>query len=281
MSVVSCKLLLDDAPYSVNEKFRESQVFNYHIVCNDAMDSGKMVLLGAETAQPHPLPRQYQFMQVGNAVDPFMRCRRRSLKRIRDTTSDWIATLEYDNELDPGQQSENPLEREPIDEWDVEQFQRVFEKDIEGNPILNPVGEPLPTSFDDSRPILTYSRNEASYPTQFLFYQDAINADQFLIFPPRTAKVQIRAQKRWENGIRYYAVKYVFHGRREGWEREVLNVGRKARWVAGGPTFNFIPGAKEALLNEDGTLASADNPSYTKIKGYKELPFAPLNIFIY
>ena len=174
--------------------------------------------------------------------------------------------------------------RPPIDDWDMEQFQRLVFQDIDGQAIVNSARTALKLYADDSRPILTYTRNEASYPYQILTHQDAINSDQFLIFPAYTAKVNIRAGKRFENGIKFYETRYTFSFRHDTWRQEVLNEGNQFRPLIDIGDFDVVanwPEGHIGLLDDEGyPLGPGAEPTFKTFKIYRELSFAPLNIVI-
>lgn len=285
MSVTSCKLEFQSQDYNVDEKYKQEATLTWYITTNNKLDGPITLDAQVYTAKPDPVPRVYGAYQIGNDYSNFLLARNVGFKRIANSNTDWRATVKFTNTLDPGQAEQNPLNRLPIDTWDNEQFQRALEKDIDGKPIVTPAGQPFdpPLTVDDTRPILTYVRNEASYPQSILTYQDAINADLFLIFPPRTAKINISAAKRFEKDVKYYETKYVVHFRHDGWKREGLNRGTWFKATAAttlAKVTKLLPGAAKVLLASDGTLTDADNPSYSTFKVYRELPFAPLNIYI-
>lgn len=286
MSVVSCKLVRDQE-YSADEKYKESVTLRWIVITDNESDGHRVVLAGARSTSPHPVPVQFASYAYGNEATDTLRAKTITCKQNKDAPKMWEITVVYDNSVDPGQGSTNPLERQPIDEWDTEQYQRALEKDVNGRAIVTPAGQPFtpPLTFDDSRPILTYTRNEATYPQKILTHQDAINSDQFLIFPPKTAKVNIRAMKRWENDVKFYEVKYTFHFRWDGWEREGLNSGTWFKLNASDDYQDVVklePGQLPLLLKQDGTVeTNPDNASYSKFLGYRLVPFGPLNIVIY
>lgn len=285
MTVTSCRVQWPSADYSGDYKHQEKISLEWLIETDNKQDGPKTIQVQAQAFPTEPLARVYQAYAYGNDYDEFMLAKSLRLRRDPKSQYLWHAIVEYDNTLDPGQKNQNPLLRDPIDDWDIEQFQRAITKDIDGVLLATPAGQPYdpPMEIDDSRPILTYTRNESSWPSQILTYQDAINSDTFLgVFPARTVKVNIRAAKRFENDVKFYETRYVFHFRYDGWDRVILNQGTKWKKSADSyVTHTLPPGQKPVLLNEDGTIkAPSADPTYSTKKVYRRLPFAPLNIYI-
>ena len=281
MGITSCKVKANSDGYNGNEKMEETAVATWFIKTTGKNVGLLAVRDGMTSATPDPVPARYGAYQINGDFDENLLAKTIDVKRVAGTIDAWLATVNYSNTIDAEQGAENPLDRPGVDEWDMEQYQRAFEKDINGDPIVTPAGQPFdpPITFDDSRPMLTYTRNEATYPTAILTHQDAVNSDPFLIFPAKTAKVNVRASKQVEGQHRFYAVRYVFHFRWDGWEREGLNRGTWFRKTVGGEVIKDQLKTPR-LLDENGLLTDKDSPTYTKVKGYREKPFAPLNIII-
>jgi hypothetical protein len=282
MSVIECRISYASQSYTA-EKYQESIPVEWLIRVDNKLDGPKTIIPQAQAFGAEPLPKQYDALNVGNDFDEYMKARRISMRRVPNTDDYWVATVEYDNTLDPTQSGDNPLDRAPIDDWSTEQFQRIAFEQIDGEYVQNSAGVALKIQIDDSRPILTYTRNEATFPTGLLTYQDCINSDTFLgFFPKYTAKINnISATKRWEGGVRFYEVQYVFHFRHDTWRLKELNEGNMFRPVAGYGAVQW-PNGHIGLLDEDGTpLGTQGTPTFTTLKLYREVPFAPLNIYIY
>lgn len=146
----------------------------------------------------------------------------------------WDVTVEYSTETtdESGSQSttqEDPLDRDSVIEWSFAQFQTIAEETINGDPIVNTAGDPFdpPLTKDDSRPVLTITRNEGGFDAaRAIAFMDAVNEDAFFGAEPGQAKVaNISARQQFQNGLTFYQVRYEFHFRREGWFPRVLNRG--------------------------------------------------------
>jgi hypothetical protein len=227
--------------------------------------------------------RQFGTYAFGNDSSGAHIAKEVTLERFGDSDTTWLYTATFDNTVDPGQAAENPLDRLPVDDWDFEQFERIVEKNIDGEAIRNSALDAYdpPLTRDDTRPILTYTRNEASYPVAFLTYQDCINSDPFLIFDPYQAKVNIKARKVFEGNYKYYAVSYIFQFRRDTWRESVLNRGTRFRTSASEYPVSLPPDSPPILLDDDGTPVGTNDPTFKEHKIYDEVAFGPLNIVIY
>jgi hypothetical protein len=115
----------------------------------------------------------------------------------------------------------------------TEQFQKpaIFNKDDQL--IVNSAGDPYdpPPMMDDSRRVLSLSRNVPGCPSWVLDYQDAVNSDTFdalgVTYAVGTGKVQSVslsvAQKR--NNIDFYTLEVLIHLQRNGWILKTLDAG--------------------------------------------------------
>jgi hypothetical protein len=153
----------------------------------------------------------------------------------------WEVRCEFSSEPYDVQQRnaeiEDPLNRPPIFNWEIQKYQRVVDKDVYGNAVSNSAGapfSPLPEA-DDTRFVLTMERNEAEPDWNLILtYQDAINSDTFLGFSPGTAKVNLKASAAFENNLYYWKVTYTFEFRNivtingeqfSGWDLHLLDQG--------------------------------------------------------
>lgn len=285
MTVTSCRVQWPSADYSGDYKHQEKISLEWLIETDNPQDGPKTIQAEAQAFPTEPLARVYQAYAYGNDYDEFMLAKSLRLRRDPKSKYLWHAIVEYDNTLDAGQGNQNPLLRAPIDDWDIEQYQKAMERDVDGELICTSAGQAFdpPIEVDDTRPILTYTRNESSWPSQILTYQDVINSDTFLgVFPPRTAKVNIRASKRFENDVKFYETRYVFHFRREGWDRVIINRGTRFKISEDSLISHSLPpGQQPRLLDENGLIKTpSGSPTYKTNRVYTAVPFAPLNIYI-
>lgn len=200
---------------------------------------------------------------------------------------------------DPLEEQDNPL-AEPADiDWSFETIQQP----IIGTPdqnisiigstaflsgaVKSPAGEVYnpPPMMDESRPVVTVTRNEASYSVQnAVLYQNAVNSDVFFGVPARCAKMRgISASKETRKGITFWRVTYTIAFKRDTWDLYQLNFGTvylaastdtsptQFKTTDGFPTIGF--------LNTDGTQrGSTLTPTFTGYRIHKELPFGALSL---
>jgi hypothetical protein len=142
----------------------------------------------------------------------------------------WTVTADYTSEREI---TEDPTVEPAAITWSSEQFQRPVIYDNSGNAVVNSAGDPFdpPIMMDDSRPVVTISKNLAVVPAWILAYQDAVNSDVFYVDGITVgiglAKVQSvtvgEVQRR--NGIMFRTVNLVIHLQRAGWLVEAQDVG--------------------------------------------------------
>ena len=142
----------------------------------------------------------------------------------------WTVTAEYTSEREI---TEDPTAEPAAITWSSEQFQRPVIYDNSGNAVVNSAGDPFdpPVMMDDSRPVVTISKNLAVVPAWILAYQDAVNSDAFYVdgitVGAGLAKVQSvtvgEVQRR--NNISFRVVNLVIHLERNGWLVEAQDVG--------------------------------------------------------
>ena len=142
----------------------------------------------------------------------------------------WTVTANYSSEW---QLAENPLFEPAKITWSFEQFQTVAVQDKDGYAIVNSAGDLFdpPIMKDDSRPIVSVTKNLAVVPTWLLNYQDAVNSGPFtldgLTISTGCAKMNAISvgAKATQNGYTYRPVTMDIHLQRDTWNFKVLDVG--------------------------------------------------------
>lgn len=203
----------------------------------------------------------------------------------------WIADAAYGTDTESQEERpDNPLDEPPELEWGFQQFQRVADKDNNGKPIINKANEqfdPLP-EIDDSRLVLTYSRNEPTFPVSLAIqYRDAVNSDTWNGVPEGKVKCQNigarRMHRATEGGTFYYwNVNYEFHFRPDDWDLHILNQGYRLNTDG---TYSSATDEEGRALNQpvlldiDGQeLTTGATPIFLDFEVYRKLPFAGFNI---
>lgn len=180
----------------------------------------------------------------------------------------WTVTASYSTEREL---STTPTSDPAVITWSSEQFQRVAAFDKNGNAIVNSAGDPFdpPNMMDDSRRVVSVTKNLTVVPTWILTYQDAVNSDSFSVdgvtIAAGLAKMQsvTVGEEQSRNGTSFRTVTFLMHLQKAGWLLEPLDAG--FREVASGSLVNILnPGDDErpsAPVPLDGAGAALANPS--------------------
>lgn len=276
MSIIKVVKRWEDRKTSANVKW-ESKTSRSWLVETDNPNDDEWTILASGLVPTRFAPL---------ASNPYLLAKDINVEPWQNSKLAWKVTVNYDNNVDPAQNQENPLLRPGIDEWGFVQYQAIAIKDRDGKAIRNTVEQPFdpPVERDESRLVLIYTRNEAYFPVALAEeYMDAINSDTFCGRPAGRVKCQnINATKQWENGVGYYKTRYEFHFWKKGWDKEILNRGTRYRQTPGGPYVALTPGFDPVLLKANGTkVPEGQEPAaadYVTAKIYEQLPFSVFNI---
>jgi hypothetical protein len=173
-----------------------------------------------------------------------------------------------------GSEQQNPLLQPPVIHITNARYQRElditqatpfpFNTFPSGTLIRNSVGDAHdpPPIADYSREVITYERNEASFPLNALSkYQDALNADFFWGNVPYTAKMNVGCQTGFQQGFLFWRVTYTIEMRYDvgvgnaagltiGWLSQLLDRGRH----------QIIGGQKVAIIDANGMVVQGEVP---------------------
>lgn len=172
-----------------------------------------------------------------------------------DPFAGWTVTANYSDER---QIDDDPTNDEAEISWGSEQFQKPAVFDLNNNLILNSAGDPFdpPAMMDDSRRVVTVSKNLAVVPAWILDYQDAVNSDVFsvdgLSIGVGKAKMQsvTVSPKQRRNSTVFRVVNFTIHLQRDGWLLDILDAGFR----------RIVSGGRENIRNQDGELITAPVP---------------------
>jgi hypothetical protein len=201
----------------------------------------------------------------------------------------WLVDLAY-GPWTPKEQ--NPL-NEPVEfSQEFETFEIPVDEDTSGNAVVNSAWDRFdpPVVRDDSRPIITFTRNEQWPPNWALYrdYKDAVNDAAWFGFPAKAAKfnaprvIRLKDQYLAEtfptSGGFYAHVTYRFNIAADTWTKRVLNQGfryksgadRKVALVDG------LPAQTPVLLNSSGAITTT--PHWLTFDVYKTRDFGALNL---
>lgn len=175
----------------------------------------------------------------------------------------WTITVNYGRWPSESHDT-NPL-MEPYEvSWDFQQFERPTDYDVFNQPVVNSAGFPFeePVMIDDSRPVLTVTRNELVFNYALAnYYKDSVNLDPFFGAPPYCVKCSsISSQRVYDQWMLshlgtpfYWKTTYQFHFRVDGvgFKTILLDQGLKE--------FDTTTGKhKNIMIN--GTPVSAPHP---------------------
>jgi hypothetical protein len=142
----------------------------------------------------------------------------------------WTVTAEYSDERVI---NTDPTVDDAEISWGSEQFQKVAAFDRDGNAIVNSAGDLFdpPAMMDDSRRVVTVTKNLATVPAWILDYQDAVNSDTFTVDGVSIAVGKAKMQavtvspKQRRNNTVFRAVTFTIHLQRDGWGLDILDAG--------------------------------------------------------
>ena len=200
----------------------------------------------------------------------------------------WTATAEYDTEFPMAEVATDEAARI---QWNSEQFQRPAIFDAAGAAIVNSAGDPFdpPNMMDDSRRVVTITKNLAVVPAWILTYQDAVNSDSFTLdgvtIGIGLAKIQsvTVSEVQNRNSAAFRTVTFTMHLQKNGWLLEPLDAG--FRQIASGARENIrnsgddeLPAAPVPLDGLGAVLAdpSLTNNVFLSFVVYESLTFASL-----
>jgi hypothetical protein len=271
------------------------------------------------------LQRAYQITSTPNAVEwdiyqatgipaagssfsedfPFVYADGASLERISPVL--WMMTIDYNGEIAPGidpEEPNNPIMAPPRIDWDDVESEEEIDEDFDGKPIQTVNREPI-EGVKALIPDQTVSikRNMISFsPYVQARYRRAVNSDNFLGWPPGTAKLmkfsasnvfgeiggywEITAQIRFRYPYRTTAEKaWYARVRHEGFYEKIDLSGpgagtRIVRAVDG----NKEPMTRKVLLASDGyrlpvpAEGEEQIANWLEFKLYDSLPFNALGL---
>lgn len=277
----------------INEKGETEYTRQFHVVTSSASVGN----LAVRTATG--IPRRGNVYATPTEFDTTSVVKEVDAQQDEDNPRKWIVTANYGAPSgDQDQQNENPLLRPAVLTWGFVQAQKAMYKDLDNRPIANSAHEYFdpPPEVDDSRPVLTVSRNEPSFnPAIAIQYQDAINSDGFLGFQPGQAKVAgISATSQTENNFFFWHVTYEFHFRRDGWKLALADLGRnelvngkrvaiprrdeQGNKVPDTQVIDPVPLNGQGQELENPTPQSVAGVNFPPFNVYKSLSFSPLGV---
>ena len=148
----------------------------------------------------------------------------------------WTVTAEYSSEREL---ATDPTNDPAVIVVNTEQFQKVAETNISGDSVCNSAGDPFdpPYMMDDSRRVISISKNMSGHPSWILSYADVVNSDSFVVkgvtYAVGVGKVQRVSigETQTRNGVPFVVVTLEIHCQRDGWILRPLDAGfRQLAW---------------------------------------------------
>jgi len=265
----------------LNEKGQRTYTRTFLVVTDDP-DIGAGVVreaVGIARGQTYETSTEY---------DNFAFCKSISASCKDDDGKGWTVTVSY-GPPEAGQENptENPLAAPASVAWSFAQFERPVDKTVDGEAIVNSAGDPFANEImrDDSRPVFSYSRNEASFNASLAYsYRDTVNSDSFMGAGPGQVKVSnISGARQYDANYGYYwQVTYEFQFSADGFEKKIVSAGLREK-NDDGKLENILVQGKEindpALLDKKGKKVPPGGPPHIhEFKVYNETSFSAFNI---
>ena len=204
-----------------------------------------------------------------------------------------IVTINYEGTAG-ADLTDSPLNKPTEIDWGDTSADEEIDQDIDGNPIVNTVGERIRgIKAEIADDVLTLKKNFLTFnPYVRGQYRRSVNSDTFFGWPPGTGRVkQFSARNVISPDIGYWEVtlrvqfRYPYNTTPEkAWYARTLNMGYNVR-PSEGVTTGFVravdtrkePVTKPVLLKEDGTRETDEtNALWLEFKRYQSLPFNAL-----
>ena len=300
MAIFSVYETFDNRAGKVATNRLREYVRTFNVITTTRVDDAVAVRL----APGVPIPWT-PYVAANGLADLGSWCKEVTVKQDRQDPYLWRVEARYSSQVDRPDinQIENPLLRPADIEWDTVSRERVAYFDINGDPIVNVNRERFdpPVMIEEKVLQVTISRNQAGYDAlSYAKYENAVNSDTFLGFPPGRAKcVRIKGSRQFENGILYWRATFQVQFRIQldededellnldaslrAWQPKVLNQGF---WAVSGANRVHVtdaqgrPSPVPRLLDADGTqLGAGEDPVFLSFEIHPARRFAALGLF--
>jgi len=208
--------------------------------------------------------------------------------RVSDRQTEKIDTLHFSCTVSYSQtESDDPTSQDVEVEWDFVESEEDIDTDAYDHPIVNTNGEGFdpPVTREYGNLVLRAARNEATYNATYAseFY-NTVNSGTFLGFP--SGKVLCKkisaSLVTLDNGYQYWRLTYIFHLRKDGWKKRILNRGYMVKATADAEAKRKVDEngyvTEPVLLAADGTETTKENPYWLEFEVYESTSFGALNL---
>lgn len=229
-----------------------------------------------------------QMYATGHETDEFAFCNRITMRtELPDVRNVFLVTGDY-GPWEPC--SADPLLNPPEIEVDYVGFERVVDRDVDTEKaIVNSAGDPFdpPVTADDSRLVITITRNEEFYDESLAeLVRDKVNDAEWRGKPAGTVKASApKASRQFHPSLGYYwKVTYVFHVNSDGWQRKILDAGFRRKATSGTGQVVILskdnaPVSTPVPLDGLGQpLDPADDPVFLPFTVYGKIGFGIFNM---
>lgn len=269
---------------AIDERGRRTYVRTFTVETDDSRDGPKVVLAAPgipRKGDPYDCsPAEHDDAAYAGAFA--VECVAAGSRPDGRKWGQWKVTVTY-GQGDPGQFNDNPLTWPLRLEWEMARYERVVDRTVEDEAIVNSAGVRFetPVTVDESRLVLKVVRNEATYdPHLAATRSDKVNSEAFLGAPPRTVKVAgIPGRPFFNNdaGGWYWEVSYTFEFNPDGWDKKILDQGYD-ELGDDGELKPFMAGGQKVEspkpLDGDGRpLPEGEDYVFLEFKVYEELDF--------
>lgn len=265
-----------------NERFQRSYTRTFRVLTDDPHTGPAIVreAVGIAVGDTY---------STGTEYDDFAYCLNKSASCTSEDGKQWVVTVSYGPPPDSSDPNnvENPLLQPYEISWGFAQFERPVEYTIYGEPICNTLNDPFSTAImrDDSRPVLSITRNEAFFPAGLAYLlRDCVNSDSFMGAGRGQAKVSnISSQRQFNTNFGFYwKTSYEFTFDAGGYDKFILNAGLREFDPQTRQIKNIlsqgVPITEPALLDQFGRQLQPGTPPYIRrFKVYFEVPFSIFN----
>lgn len=182
----------------------------------------------------------------------------------------------------------DPISRLPVYQWNIGLATERFDRDVDGNPIVNSAGDPFGDGVEATVHSITLdvTRNEASFsPIESLNYTNKVNAGSWTVAGVAVGEGQakclgIAPVNGYTLADNYVSIRYSFEFREDGFLKRILDEGihglaeleagtgiKKVSILVEGPD-GQIPAPSPQLLNGKGVplsdrVVAADGMTFT------------------
>lgn len=239
MSVTSSTIAGQQGGQELDYVWRHQRRFVVHTSADT--DDDYTVVTGGRSASPDALPALY----AQHPTNTLANCKSVKATRRGESRTVWDVVAEYDSTVGDGSGNpENPELIPPEIQWSTVSRERVVERDVAGDPVVNAAGDQFdePVLADDNTLQLNITVQRFLFDGAAIdqFFMNHTNENTFYGGPPDTVKLSaVSAVAALSGTTLVWKITYEFHYKRETWAKKILNRGLRHKvGGAGEPVAN-------------------------------------------